>query len=75
MASTLQSFFDKVEVNHFEKHHEMGGQTAFYSYDGSEQWRVVCLGYSLDEIDTSEVLKLKAVRPLVVEVTKRGIIS
>ncbi|MFY2563104.1 hypothetical protein ACN469_36250 [Corallococcus terminator] len=74
--STIPSFFDKKELQHYETVPVLGGTDSYYQYIRPEStWRAVCLGFSLGDIDSAEKLKLQAVRPLIAAALKRGVIS
>lgn len=64
-SSTIHSFFDVSDVNSFKSKPTLGGSIHRYSLKAAvEQWNAVCLGFELGDITSPDVLKMRAVQPL-----------
>lgn len=73
-ASTVQTFFEKADIECFDTKPALGGGVSRYRYGGDETWDAVCLGFDLAALRTRDDLERLAVAPLVKAAEERELI-
>lgn len=74
--STIHTFFDLNDLKSYKTKPKLGGSVHVYAArPPPDHWDAVCLGFEIGEIHSPELLKEKAVVPLLAAAKKEGLLE